>query len=114
MAGRCGLADYTEGRKLADHQSLAQGGVARPRVRRHREEAPGRPVTQREGVERRAQHPATKRAALYAEIQKIYSDAAPIASIAYLGATAGWRSNIDGFFIDGLSYYRFEDVKINK
>ena len=57
---------------------------------------------------------ATKRAALYSEIQKIYSDAAPIASIAYLGATAGWRSNIDGFFIDGLSYYRFEDVKINK
>jgi peptide/nickel transport system substrate-binding protein len=57
---------------------------------------------------------ATKRAALYSEIQKIYSDAAPIASIAYLGATAGWRSNIEGFFIDGLSYYRFEDVKINK
>lgn len=57
---------------------------------------------------------AKKREALYAEIQKIYSDAAPIASIAYLGATAGWRSNIDGFFIDGLSYYRFEDVKINK
>jgi peptide/nickel transport system substrate-binding protein len=57
---------------------------------------------------------ATKRAALYAEIQKIYSDAAPIASIAYLGATAGWRSNVDGFFIDGLSYYRFEDVKFTK
>ena len=56
----------------------------------------------------------TKRAAMYSEIQKIYSDAAPIASIAYVGATAGWRSNIDGFFIDGLSYYRFEDVKINK
>jgi len=57
---------------------------------------------------------AKKREALYSEIQKIYSDAAPIASIAYLGATAGWRSNVDGFFIDGLSYYRFEDVKINK
>jgi peptide/nickel transport system substrate-binding protein len=57
---------------------------------------------------------ATKRAALYAEIQKIYSEAAPIASIAYLGATAGWRTNVDGFFIDGLSYYRFEDVKFNK
>ena len=52
--------------------------------------------------------------ALYSEIQKIYSDAAPIASIAYLGATAGWRSNVDGFFIDGLSYYRFEDVKFSK
>ena len=55
-----------------------------------------------------------KREALYSEIQKIYSDAAPIASIAYLGATAGWRSNVDGFFIDGLSYYRFEDVKFTK
>jgi len=55
-----------------------------------------------------------KREALYSEIQKIYSDAAPIASIAYLGATAGWRSNVDGFFIDGLSYYRFEDVKFSK
>jgi peptide/nickel transport system substrate-binding protein len=57
---------------------------------------------------------AKKREALYAEIQKIYMDAAPLAFIAHLGATAGWRSNVDGFFIDGLSYYRFEDVKINK
>jgi peptide/nickel transport system substrate-binding protein len=56
----------------------------------------------------------TKRAALYSEIQKIYLDAAPLAFIAYLGATAGWRSNVEGFFIDGLSYYRFEDVKITK
>jgi peptide/nickel transport system substrate-binding protein len=55
-----------------------------------------------------------KREALYSEIQKIYLDAAPLAFIAYLGATAGWRNNVDGFFIDGLSYYRFEDVKINK
>jgi peptide/nickel transport system substrate-binding protein len=55
-----------------------------------------------------------KREALYSEIQKIYLEAAPLAFIAYLGATAGWRSNVDGFFIDGLSYYRFEDVKINK
>jgi len=54
------------------------------------------------------------RAALYSELQKIYLDAAPLAFIAYLGATAGWRSNVEGFFIDGLSYYRFEDVKINK
>ena len=56
----------------------------------------------------------TKRQADYSEIQKIYLDAAPLVFIAYLGASAGWRSNIDGFFIDGLSYYRFEDVKINK
>jgi peptide/nickel transport system substrate-binding protein len=57
---------------------------------------------------------AKKREAQYSEIQKIYLDAAPLVFIAYLGATAGWRSNIDGFLIDGLSYYRFEDVKINK
>ena len=56
----------------------------------------------------------TKRAAMYSEIQKIYLDAAPLVFIAYLGATAGWRNTVDGFFIDGLSYYRFEDVKINK
>ncbi|TMC76672.1 MAG: ABC transporter substrate-binding protein [Chloroflexi bacterium] len=55
-----------------------------------------------------------KREAMYSEIQKIYLDAAPLVFISYLGATAGWRSNVDGFFIDGLSYYRFEDVKINK
>jgi ABC-type transport system substrate-binding protein len=57
---------------------------------------------------------AKKRETLYAEIQKIYMDAAPLAFIAHLGATAGWRQNIEGFFIDGLSYYRFEDVKINR
>jgi peptide/nickel transport system substrate-binding protein len=57
---------------------------------------------------------AKKREALYSEIQKIYMDAAPLDFIAHLGATAGWRGNIEGFFIDGLSYYRFEDVKINK
>lgn len=57
---------------------------------------------------------AKKREALYSEIQKIYLDAAPLAFIAYLGATAGWRSNVSGFAIDGLSYYRFETVKITK
>ena len=55
-----------------------------------------------------------KREGLYSEIQKIYLDAAPLAFIAYLGATAGWRSNVTGFAIDGLSYYRFETVKITK
>ena len=57
---------------------------------------------------------AKKREAMYSDIQKIYMDAAPLDFIAHLGATAGWRSNVEGFFIDGLSYYRFEDVKINK
>jgi len=55
-----------------------------------------------------------KRQADYSEIQKIYLDAAPLVFIAYLGASAGWRTTVDGFFIDGLSYYRFEDVKFNK
>ena len=55
-----------------------------------------------------------KREAAYSEIQKIYLDAAPLAFVAYLGATAGWRSNVSGFTIDGLSYYRFETVKITK
>ena len=55
-----------------------------------------------------------KREPLYAEIQKIYLEAAPLDFIAYLGATAGWRSYVDGFAIDGLSYYRFETVKITK
>jgi len=55
-----------------------------------------------------------KRAAAYSEIQKIYLDAAPIVLIAYPPATAAWQKGIDGFFIDGLSYYRFEDVKVNK
>ena len=38
----------------------------------------------------------------------------PLVFIANLGATAGWRDYVQGFFIDGLSYYRFEDVKLNK
>ena len=56
----------------------------------------------------------TKRAAAYAEIQKIYLDDAPLVFIAYPPATAGWQKYVEGFFIDGLSYYRFEDVKVNK
>ena len=34
--------------------------------------------------------------------------------IVYPPATAAWQKYVDGFFIDGLSYYRFEDVKVNK
>jgi peptide/nickel transport system substrate-binding protein len=55
-----------------------------------------------------------KRAAAYAELQKLYLDAAPMVFLVYPPATAGWQKAIEGFFIDGLSYYRFEDVKINK
>src|SRR5262249_13143014 len=56
----------------------------------------------------------TKRAAAYSQIHKIYLDAAPMVFICYWPATAGWQKYVEGFFIDGLSYYRFEDVKINK
>ena len=36
------------------------------------------------------------------------------ALFALLDATAAWRDSVSGFVIDGLSYYRFEDVKIKK
>jgi peptide/nickel transport system substrate-binding protein len=55
-----------------------------------------------------------KRQAAYAEIQKIYLDDAPLIFISYPPATAAWQKYVDGFYIDGLSYYRFEDVKVNK
>lgn len=55
----------------------------------------------------------TKRAQLYAELQKTYLDAAPFVFLVYNPATAAWRNNVSGFMIDGLSYYRFEDVKLN-
>jgi peptide/nickel transport system substrate-binding protein len=55
-----------------------------------------------------------KRAAMYAEIQKIFSDASPVIWVNYPPATAAWQDYVDGFFIDGLSYYRFENVKLNK
>ena len=55
-----------------------------------------------------------KREQQYAEIQKIYLDDAPMVFLLYPPATAAWQKSIEGFFIDGLSYYRFEDVKINK
>ena len=55
-----------------------------------------------------------KREAAYSTIQKTYLDAAPMVFLVYLPATAAWQKYVDGFFIDGLSYYRFEDVKVNK
>ena len=50
----------------------------------------------------------------YVAIQRTYLNDAPLVFIANLGATAAWRSNVNGFLIDGLSYYRFEDVTLNK
>jgi peptide/nickel transport system substrate-binding protein len=59
------------------------------------------------------QDPA-KREAEYVEIQRTYLNDAPLVFIANLGATAAWRSNVNGFAIDGLSYYRFEDVTLTR
>jgi peptide/nickel transport system substrate-binding protein len=59
------------------------------------------------------QDPA-KRQADYVAIQRAYLSDAPLVFIANLGATAGWRSNVNGFLIDGLSYYRFEDVTLTR
>ena len=59
------------------------------------------------------QDPA-KREAAYVDIQRAFLKDAPLVFIANLGATAAWRNNVNGFLIDGLSYYRFEDVTLNK
>jgi peptide/nickel transport system substrate-binding protein len=56
----------------------------------------------------------TARQAEYVAIQRTYLNDAPLVFIANLGATAAWRPNVNGFLIDGLSYYRFEDVTINR
>ena len=61
VAGRSDSTDHTERRKLAHHQALAHGGVARPGIGRHGEEGLRRAIAQRQGVKRQAQHPATKR-----------------------------------------------------
>jgi peptide/nickel transport system substrate-binding protein len=55
-----------------------------------------------------------RREALYVEIQRAYLNDAPLVFIANLGATAAWRTTVNGFLIDGLSYYRFEDVTLNR
>jgi peptide/nickel transport system substrate-binding protein len=59
------------------------------------------------------QDPA-KREAAYVDIQRIFLKDAPLVFIANLGATGAWRNNVSGFLIDGLSYYRFEDVTLNR
>jgi peptide/nickel transport system substrate-binding protein len=59
------------------------------------------------------QDPA-KREADYVAIQRKYLTDAPLVFIANLGATAVWRNNVHGFLIDGLSYYRFEDVTVDR
>lgn len=59
------------------------------------------------------QDPA-QREQLYIDIQRTYLKDAPLVFIANLGATAAWRDNVHGFLIDGLSYYRFEDVTLSR
>jgi peptide/nickel transport system substrate-binding protein len=53
------------------------------------------------------------RAADYVTIQRQYLNDAPLVFIANLGATGGWTDKVHGFLIDGLSYYRFEDVTLS-
>lgn len=55
-----------------------------------------------------------KREAAYSEIQTIYNDAAPRIFLAFPPETAAYQKYVEGFFIDGLSHYYFEDVKVNK
>ena len=51
---------------------------------------------------------------MYHDIQKKFQEDAPLVWTVYAPATAAWQDYVEGFFIDGLSYYRFETVKINK
>jgi peptide/nickel transport system substrate-binding protein len=50
----------------------------------------------------------------YVAIQRQYLNDAPLVFIANLGATAAWGDRVHGFLIDGLSYYRFEDVSLSQ
>ena len=54
-----------------------------------------------------------KREAMYAEIQKQFQGDAPLVWLEYTPATAAWSNKVEGFNIEGLSYYRFENVKKN-
>lgn len=57
---------------------------------------------------------ATKREALYKQIQKIVLDDAPMIYICYPPATAAWQTYVTGFNIESLDFYRFEEVRVNK
>jgi peptide/nickel transport system substrate-binding protein len=54
------------------------------------------------------------RETMYKEIQKTFLDAIPQILLVYRPDTAAWQDYVEGFAIEGLSYYRFENVKINK
>lgn len=55
-----------------------------------------------------------KREMLYSQVQQTYLDDAPQVFIAYPPATAAWQTSVTGFSLDTLSFYRFEDVRVNK
>ena len=55
-----------------------------------------------------------KREMLYSQVQQTFLDDAPQIFIAYPPATAAWQTYVTGFNIDSLSFYRFEDVRVNK
>ena len=55
-----------------------------------------------------------KREMLYDQVQQMYLDDAPQVFVAYPPATAAWQSAVTGFSLDTLSFYRFEDVRVNK
>ncbi len=55
-----------------------------------------------------------KREMLYSQVQQVYLDDAPQVFVAYPPATAAWQNSVSGFAISGLSFYRFEDVRVNK
>jgi peptide/nickel transport system substrate-binding protein len=59
-----------------------------------------------------AEQDPQKRGMLYQQIQQIFLDDAPQVFIAYPPATAAWQTNVTGFNIDSLSFYRFEDVRL--
>lgn len=56
----------------------------------------------------------TAREADYVAIQRTFLNDAPLVFMADLGATAVWTDSVHGFLIDGLSYYRFEDVTLSR
>lgn len=55
-----------------------------------------------------------RRGEMYHEIQRIFQEAAPVIWLGYTPATAGFQDYVEGFTIETLGYYRFENVKLNK
>jgi ABC-type transport system substrate-binding protein len=46
--------------------------------------------------------------------QEIFQKDSPVIWLGYTPATAGWRDYVEGFAIEALGYYRFENVRLNK